>query len=536
MSSFNPTVQQQAAISCDNSVVITACPGSGKTTVMKEKIRNITPDLPSHKGVIAITFTKKASEELKKRCKENTHDTKRSYFGTIDSFCLNELIMPFLARIWGGSPSDCQIVKSLDSHQKLYLSKQYSSPTQDELVSDSGFKSLYDNGILWMSSFSALSLLILQNSVSAQRYIKARYSHVFIDEYQDSSEPQHKLFIQLFKLGLIATAVGDVDQSIFRFRGSEPKFLVGLTKDTTNFSHFKLDINHRCHPSIVNYASRVLDPDCQLIPHEDDIRVYRRLINGNLKNAAATLATWISDWLKSGNPEHASGVAILAKKANTLIEFSSGFDLEHRLYTDTPLNDIGTECADIYSDLLFYKYKTITTAQDVIDKYSLQLRTHDVAELRGILKAIRAEQTLEVFIERCNYFIDLMGINGVETENNAVRVIWNNDTLIKLFKPVAKDEVQLMTLHKSKGLEFKIVIHIDLEDWSFPYREMGETWDDEIYPSLEEDTNLHYVGITRAEGSCILIRTSLRRNFKGEYKNSRPSYFLGLPQLEGLYK
>ncbi|HCG9184922.1 TPA: UvrD-helicase domain-containing protein [Vibrio parahaemolyticus] len=69
MSTFNPTLQQQAAIDCYDSIVITACPGSGKTTVMKEKIRGITPNLPSHKGVIAITFTKKASEELKKRCK-----------------------------------------------------------------------------------------------------------------------------------------------------------------------------------------------------------------------------------------------------------------------------------------------------------------------------------------------------------------------------------------------------------------------------------------------------------------------------------
>ncbi|MEE2026116.1 UvrD-helicase domain-containing protein, partial [Alkalimonas mucilaginosa] len=133
MPPFNPTPQQQGAIDCENSIVITACPGSGKTTVMKEKIRRITPELPSHKGVIAITFTRKASEELKKRCKENAHDTKLSFFGTIDSFCLKELILPFLGRIWNGSPSDCQIIKKLDSHQKLYLSKEYNSPTQVEL-------------------------------------------------------------------------------------------------------------------------------------------------------------------------------------------------------------------------------------------------------------------------------------------------------------------------------------------------------------------------------------------------------------------
>ena len=43
MSNFTPTAQQQAAIDYDKSMVITACPGSGKTTVMKEKIRGLTP-------------------------------------------------------------------------------------------------------------------------------------------------------------------------------------------------------------------------------------------------------------------------------------------------------------------------------------------------------------------------------------------------------------------------------------------------------------------------------------------------------------
>nr|WP_265349481.1 UvrD-helicase domain-containing protein [Enterobacter hormaechei] len=69
MSVFSPTTQQALAIDYPKSMVITACPGSGKTTVIKEKIRNITGCLPEHKGVIAITFTRKASAELERRCK-----------------------------------------------------------------------------------------------------------------------------------------------------------------------------------------------------------------------------------------------------------------------------------------------------------------------------------------------------------------------------------------------------------------------------------------------------------------------------------
>jgi DNA helicase-2/ATP-dependent DNA helicase PcrA len=538
MNDFSPTLQQKAAIDCDESVIVTACPGSGKTTVMKEKIRKITPELPSHKGVIAITYTKKASEELRDKCKENAHDTKRSFFGTIDSFCLKELILPFLARIWGSEPSECQIVKSLNSHQLLFLSADYSSPTLDNMLNDSGFKKLYDDGILWMNSFSALSLLVLKESLAAQRYIKSRYSHVFIDEYQDSSESQHKLFITLFELGLTAIAVGDVDQSIYRFRGSKPEFLIELTKDSSNFHHFNLDINHRCHPSIVNYASRLLDPNYQLLTHDDEINVYRILLDGNLENAGVTITSWISEWLDKGDIEHASDVAILGKKENSLKQIATGLNIDYRLYIDTPLNFIGTQCADLYTDLLLYKFKAISTAQDLIEKHIsiLATGTIKIPELRRRLKALRAEDGLDCFIEQCNYFAALFNLGDTPDENEALKVIWGNETLLKLFKPKDQDEVQVMTLHKSKGLEFKIVLHFDLEEWSFPHRIPGANWEDVNYPSLEQDTNLHYVGITRAEQCCVLIRTSLRQNASGGYGNSRPSYFLGLDPLEGLYQ
>ncbi|PSW26175.1 hypothetical protein C9J21_21635 [Photobacterium phosphoreum] len=127
MSNVPMTLQQQAAINYEGSMVITACPGSGKTTVMQEKIRKITTNLLKYKGVIAITFTKKASQELKLRCKYNAHDTKQSFFGTIDSFCLKEIILPFISRVWGGTPSECRIIKRLQTPYLSFLNKEYIS-------------------------------------------------------------------------------------------------------------------------------------------------------------------------------------------------------------------------------------------------------------------------------------------------------------------------------------------------------------------------------------------------------------------------
>jgi superfamily I DNA/RNA helicase len=92
-----------------------------------------------------------------------------------------------------------------------------------------------------------------------------------------------------------------------------------------------------------------------------------------------------------------------------------------------------------------------------------------------------------------------------------------------------------MALHKSKGLEFDVVIHFGLEEWVFPYREFSRDYSNPIYPDLEQETNLHYVGITRAEKLYLLIQTELRQNSARKINNAQPSHFLSLPQLEGLY-
>lgn len=79
MKTLDLTQQQIEAIEYLSNLVVLACPGSGKTTVMKEKIRKCIPALLSHQGVIAMTFTKKASAELKKRCKSDGFITKQSF-------------------------------------------------------------------------------------------------------------------------------------------------------------------------------------------------------------------------------------------------------------------------------------------------------------------------------------------------------------------------------------------------------------------------------------------------------------------------
>ncbi|EOY6274825.1 UvrD-helicase domain-containing protein, partial [Escherichia coli] len=305
-------------------------------------------------------------------------------------------------------------------------------------------------------------------------YIKARYSHIFIDEYQDSSLSQHELFLKINELGLCSIAVGDVWQSIYEFRGGNSELLLELVSNTECFKHFEINFNHRCHPSISNYASRLLEPSYVLLP-ADEIRVFRRRLNGNLKDAAVTISSWISGWLSSGEwkLEKANQIAILARKEKSLTLFCSGLNLNFRLYVDTPLDKIGTDCSDLYKDLLAYKYGSISTAQEFINKVfdGVIVDDNTLLLLRKKIKTIRNELKNEDLIHNFHDIACILGINSTEHTDGAVIRTISDDILVKQFKPLDDNEIQVMTLHKSKGLEFKLVFHLDLDEWSFPFRE-----------------------------------------------------------------
>lgn len=531
------TSQQKEAIDYSKNMVITACPGSGKTTVIEEKVRDIVGNLEKHQGIIAITFTKKASQELRNRCKYNGHDTRQSFFGTIDKFCLEELIYPFLPHLWHKYKDGYEVIDNLDTkYLDFFLDKKV--PKLFDITLDNGFQKLYENGILWIASFAGLSNFILDNSESAIRYLKSKYTHIFIDEYQDSSKEQHELFIRLVDLGLIGIAVGDADQSIYAFRGSSVQFLSDLISDTKKFKNFNIDLNHRCHTSISNYASKLKDPLFEIANDENiESRVYRFIIEGDHQEIAKSISEVINRIVLKMNVDY-SDIAILAKSNKILEQVSEGLTVRHRLYIDTDIEKINTPVAHLVSDLLNFYYGGIDTVQEVVDRNSIKKIICEKSEfviLRNKIKSIRLideSELIKVFVE----IISKLGFEDYIEEINILIKIIENERSKKIFKPIDCSEVQLMTLHKSKGLEFHTVIHVGLEEWIFPYREFTSDWNSPSYPDLVQDTNLHYVGITRAKELCILIQSTKRINSNNEVKNATPSYFLSLRQLEGLYK
>jgi DNA helicase-2/ATP-dependent DNA helicase PcrA len=537
------TPDQIKAIESRSNMVITACPGSGKTSVVVEKIRREVVCLEGFRGVIGITFTVKASNELKKRCKMGALDTKASFFGTIDHFCLSELVFPFISRLYGVTPKkmECRSYKDLTDDLKEGLPKLdelgNDFKTDDYLLYENKFRSLYDLGIILLESIGVLSIQILNTSVSCKKYIQARYVSLYMDEYQDSSQPQHELFITLKNLGLVSVAVGDVNQSIYEWRGSDSKYIKDLIETPDVFEHHIVNINHRCHPSIINYANRLFDSNCKLIETEK-INVFQRFISGSQYDVVEFINKCIESYLLNRNPDSLSNVAILVRNNKSMGYIESTLKYPFKLYLENPLLLINTPTTRVIDALLkkFYDREfLISDVVDVMDQCSI-VSTFFLKEIRDSIKMISICDELDLKGAIVRFVDKYIGSDLKDNEILALDKVLGNDDVLKQYKPKRDGEVQVMTLHKSKGLEFDVVYHIDLYDWILPKRVFIQGSFSEEYENWTQDLNLHYVGITRAKNSCVLISSTKRYNFNDELKNGNKSQFMNLKGLNGLYE
>lgn len=538
MSDINLTQEQINAIEYPHNMVITACPGSGKTTVITEKIRGDILEIIEYQGVIGITFTVKASTELKAKVKKNAFNIKNSFFGTIDHFCLSEIIYPFIRRVYDGVASEleCISINDIDDSTKVELLHQFNCSGIDTLKSNAVAISEYysKKGVIFLELIGDLALHVISSSSSCVKYLKARYKCVYIDEYQDSSLEQHSLFKTLVtEVGLKGVVVGDINQSIYEWRGSDSRYILELI-ESNQFQHFTVSLNHRCHNSITNYSNRSLNNNCN-IEDCDEKRVYKTCVNGTQYDVSKRISELVTGLVANSKVDKLGDIAILVRNNSSLNYFEGHLEHSHIIYKDNPLLNKNTFTSKLFSLIISYKLSGDTLITDILSYISNQI-TLSPAEVKDIkcrlrsIKSANDEDWQELTIE----LVTLIQKNNLsESEIDVFRRASNDNNILSQYIS-NNDSIQIMTLHKSKGLEFKIVFLLDLYDWIFPKREFVSGVYEPIFENYLQDLNLHYVGITRAEEYCILMTSTQRYNGVGELKQARPSQFLDIQGLNEL--
>lgn len=519
-----PSEEQQKIIDEPGNIVITARPGSGKTFTIVEKIKNISDDLLDYQGVIAISFTKKASEELRIRCKKNNIPRKASFFGTLDKFYISQIICPFAKHITNSN-------KNLEVRDKIDDYPEYKGleKIKDGMTKDTEMMLIQSlrEGYIFLEISGETAKFIFDMVEDCRLYIKSRYKYIFIDEYQDCGDIQHQIFLSLVNLGLFGIAVGDLNQAIYAFSNRYSKYLAALMINQS-FKHFEITQNHRCHKSISNYSLKLLGINVDPI---EDKRVFKVNVNGSEEQIAEAIDSKIEEIKEMYNVDKNNDIAILCRGNASAQEIDKYLKTSHKLFSENELDRYNAYWARLFSDLLTAYFDYNIFSINFVEKY-IDEEVNEVLfnKIDSSVNEIFNLKENELY-SNINLFFKVAKYIYPEYENDEVKdvlkdVLKNQDKLLG-YKPAKDSEINIMTLHKSKGLEFKVVFHLDMYKYIIP-NEYNGIKEEEVVQAL----NLHYVGITRAKEACYIMLSSYRyRQKKNDYISAIESPFL---EIEGL--
>ena len=265
MSAFNLNPEQQAVIDHDGHCLVVACPGSGKTRVIIIKIGHILSSSPKSR-VCAVTFTRDAANELKKRLLESIPQetvTKRTRVGTFHSLAIRQLRahgqigkiaspaeqLLFVQRAIAMCEED---ISFEDAVQTIETVKSSRSPVPEE---DSPLYQAYAS-LLKRSNIDDLYDVLKKSLLMMQQGVVCPYpvEYMLVDEFQDTDEVQLAWVLEHVKAGTKVTVVGDDDQSVYSFRRALGYQGMDRFRSITDAKLISLGTNYRCRAEILGAA------------------------------------------------------------------------------------------------------------------------------------------------------------------------------------------------------------------------------------------------------------------------------------------
>ncbi len=287
--SFLNQNQQQAVVHEKGPMLVLAGAGSGKTSVLTNRIAYLIEQEISPANILAITFTNKAAREMKERVtKLIGPDTRYIQISTFHSFGLKILkenyeFLGYEKNFIILDSDDTltvvkKLMKDLNMNPKYYNARELRSKissAKNELITPEKFKKQeFDEKVVTLykkyceklkagNSVDFDDLLILpiklfEISPSILNSYQERYQYILIDEYQDTNEAQYVFSKMLSKKYRNIFAVGDNDQAIYAFRGANYKNILNFEKDYPDCKIILLEENYRSTKTILNAANSVI--------------------------------------------------------------------------------------------------------------------------------------------------------------------------------------------------------------------------------------------------------------------------------------
>lgn len=287
--------QRAAILTTDGPILILAGAGSGKTTVVVNKIAYILEQaLARPYQMLAITFTNKAANEMKERIEGliGADAADGMWIHTFHSACMRILRRNIECL---GYKSDFIIYDSADQKtlikrclKELNMDEKFFPPrsvlsvissAKDDLMEPDTFaeayesdfrkakigevyklyqKRLFEANALDFDDIIMQTVKLLSQEPEVLSYYQNRFRYIFVDEYQDTNNSQYMLTSMLAAVHQNICVVGDDDQSIYKFRGANINNILDFEKEFSNTKVIKLEQNYRSTQNILNAANSVI--------------------------------------------------------------------------------------------------------------------------------------------------------------------------------------------------------------------------------------------------------------------------------------
>lgn len=637
--------EQREAVEHEGSpLLILAGAGSGKTRVITTKIAYMISELEINPAsILAVTFTKKAAEEMKERAINLEPCAQKSHIRTFHSFgawflrlCAEDSGIGIQNNFTVYDDDDAcslisKVVPSLTkkdaSHyaKKIALAKDYCLLPGDlelsRICDEPIFPEVYEKyqqrlrktGNVDFGDLILLPYLILKENDLIRKSFHARYKVILVDEYQDSNVAQFKLLQELSGVnensGTYVCVVGNDDQSIYKFRGAEIQNILNFKDEFPGTKIIRLETNYRSTSEILNCAGNVVKnnsgrlgkelvsargkgkkPALVFLPSQDDETEFCYSLIEQAYEHGIPYSDWAilyrtnaqslgfeTEFLHKKIPYEVVGSLKFYEREEIkdIISWLSFIvnqrdEISFRRIVNKPMRGIGNttqdkiiEASDGNSILngaeslkLSKKAKEgFDFFKSLVEKFSDELPnvpvTSEAALLAGqainennivfadekklseFVEKVVKESGLEEFHKDQDEEIGTQKIENLqELVNSAVLYPCTKQGLLDFLDHInldrtlkteseeenQKDKVTLITLHNTKGLEFKRVIITGMESGIFPREGKTES-------ELEEERRLFYVGITRAKDELYFTSCGVRRLF-GRTNFMIPSPFL----------
>ncbi|MCP2257597.1 TIGR00375 family protein [Streptoalloteichus tenebrarius] len=543
--------QRAAAETTTGPLLIIAGPGTGKTRTLTHRLAHlVTTGQAAPEHCLAITFTRRAAEEMSERLAALTDQARRVTVTTFHALGLRILREHHdragLTADFGVA-DDAQRLALLteltgDERQGRRAATALSRPDPDPELAELRqryTKALREQDLVDVDELVTLTVEILDADPHLVAAYRDRYRWISVDEYQDVDETQYRLLRLLAPPEGNITAIGDPDQAIYRFRGADVGFFLRFHQDYPGARTVQLTRNYRSTPTILAGALQAIAPT-SLVPDRALVAAGHHPDNPPLgvhhaadEQAEASFVARTIDQLLGGSSFHSldsgradashgdhelsfADIAVLYRtdsQARALLDAltRAGVPVQKRSH-DRLADRPGVR--HILRELTYRPGERGTTGERVVDR----LRHAARAAL-----ALNPDRDAEAHAAEIHSALDLLGPLATRCGHDLDRFHTELATgaEVDTWDPNA-DLVSLLTLHAAKGLEFPVVFVVGCEDGLLPLRWPGAEADEE---QVREERRLFFVGMTRAQRRLYLSHAT-RRTRHGSSQPTTPSPFL----------